>query len=177
MTPILTDIALDQESVLESVVTAGRQQGLIRPFDKLVILSGVPIDSPIMVNNIRVHMVANVIGKGLRGYGTTFSGRIVKVSGIEEAGRRIVGDGTEILLTKYIDMSFEPVLKAVGGYILEGFSSMSWNVIHGMNPKLVALAGAFKAMSNLKEGQIVTIDGEEKVIYDGSIPERTDNRA
>ncbi len=173
VTPIIADIARDPDSVLEGALAAGQRQGLIKPFDKLVILSGIPIDSPIMVNNIRVHMVANVIGKGLRGYGTTFSGRIVKVSGLEEAGRRIIGDGTEILLTKYIDMSFEPVLKAVGGYILEEFSSMSWSDIYAMNPKLVALAGAFKAMANLKDGQIVTIDGQEKVIYDGSIPERT----
>ncbi|MEI8012585.1 MAG: pyruvate kinase [Candidatus Omnitrophota bacterium] len=173
VTPIVYDLARDPDAVLDGLLMAGQQMGMIKPFDKLVILSGIPIDSPIMVNSIRVHMVASIIGKGLRGYGTIFSGKIVKVSGLEEAVRRITGDGTEILLAKYIDMSFEPILKKVGGYILEEFSSMSWNDIHTMNPQLVALAGAFKAMVDLKDGQVVTIDGQEKVIYDGSIPQRT----
>ncbi len=175
VTPIKSEPARDSDSMLEAVLAAGQQQGFIKPFDKLVILSGIPIDSPIMVNNIRVHMMASVIGKGLRGYGATFSGKIVKVSGLEEARRRITGDGTEILLTRYIDMSFEPILKKIGGYILEEFSSMSWHDIYEMNPRLVALAGTFKAMADLNDGQTVTIDGQEKVIYDGSLPQRTKN--
>lgn len=172
VTPIISSTENDSDSVLANAIAAGQRQGVIKPFDKVVILSGIPIDSPIMVNNIRVFMVADVIGKGLRGYGSTFSGRIVRVSGLEEALQKITGDGTEILLTKYIDMSFEPVLKKVGGYILEEFSSMSWSDIFTINPKLVALAGAFKAMTNLKDDQIVTLDGQEKLIYAGSYPQR-----
>ncbi|MDD3375588.1 MAG: pyruvate kinase [Candidatus Omnitrophica bacterium] len=172
VTPIITEYATDADEMLKKVFESGKKQGLIKPFDRLVSLSGIPMDSPIMLNNIRVHMVADVIGKGQRGYGTIFSGKIVKVSDLKEATSRIKGDGTEILLTKYIDMSFEPILKKVGGYILEEFSSMSWDDIYVMNPNLVALAGTFKAMSHLKDGQIVTIDGQEKIIYDGSCPNK-----
>lgn len=49
---------------------------------------------------------------------------------------------------------------------------MSWSDIFTINPKLVALAGAFKAMTNLKDDQIVTLDGQEKLIYAGSYPQR-----
>jgi len=34
------------------------------------------------------------------------------------------------------------------------------------------LAGTFKAMTHLEDGQIVTIDGQEKIIYDGSCPNK-----
>lgn len=172
VTPIITEYAIDADEMLKKVFESGKKQGLIKPFDRLVSLSGIPMDSPIMLNNIRVHMVADVIGKGQRGYGTIFSGKIVKVSDLKEATHRIKGDGTEILLTKYIDMSFEPILKKVGGYILEEFSSMSWDDIYAMNSNLVALAGTFKAMTHLEDGQIVTIDGQEKIIYDGSCPNK-----
>ncbi len=168
--PIISQMTHDSDMMLENALQAGKTHEMIKPFDKLVILSGIPIDSPIMLNNIRVHMVVNVLGKSMRGYGKTFSGKIVKVAGLAEAKERIKGDGTEILLTKYIDMSFEPVLKKVGGYILEEFSSMSWNDIYAMNPQLVGLAGTFKAMTNLEDGQIVTIDGQEKLIFDGKTP-------
>ena len=88
---------------------------------------------------------------------------------MQEAEERITGDGTEILVTKYIDESFESILKKVVGYVLEEFSSTSWREIHAVNPFLVALAGAYKVMSNIEDGQMVTLDGGEKLIYEGCI--------
>jgi pyruvate kinase len=171
--PVLSPVASDSDAMLESAIRAGTADGVIHPFDKLIILAGIPLDSPIMLNTIRFHMVAQVLGKSMRGYGSSFSGRIVKVATCEEAAQRLQGDGTEILLTRYIDESFLPLLKKVGGYILEEFSSMSWNDICVINPSLVALAGAYKVLNCLEDGQIVTIDGNEKLIYEGRIPQRS----
>ncbi len=173
--PILSEVTSDTDAMLDNAIAAGCKNQVIQPFDKLVILAGIPIDSPIMLNNIRVQMVVNVLGKSQRGYGGLFSGKIVKVNNLKEAEERIIGDGTEILLTKYIDESFMPVLAKLGGYILEEFSSMSWSVINAVNEPLVALAGAYNAMSRLQDGQTVTIDGQEKLIYEGEIPQRSKN--
>jgi pyruvate kinase len=165
--PIISEVASDADTMLANAIDTGITHGIIKDFDKLVILAGIPLDSPIMLNTIKLHIVGKVLGKSLRGYGTRFSGRIVKVNNLQEAEERIKGDGTEILLTRYLDPSFMPILKKVSGYILEEFSSMSWNEIFKVNPSLVALAGSYKAMSHLADGQVVTIDGEEKLIFEG----------
>ncbi len=164
---IISEVTSDSDSMLENAIEKGIKHDLLNPFDKLVILAGVPINSPIMLNTIRVHLIANVLGKSLRGYGKTVSGKIVKVKDVLEAKERIKGDGTEILLAKYIDELYKPILSKIKGYILEEFSSISWEEIHSINPELVALAGAYKATETLKDGQMVTLDGEEKLIFEG----------
>ena len=165
--PIISNITSDSDNLLTNAIDSGLEQGILHPFDKLVILAGIPVDSPIMLNTIRIHLIVNVLGKSLRGYGSQVSGRIVKVNDLKEALQRISGDGTEILLTKYLDENWKPVLKLIKGYILEEFSSISWNEIHRTNPELVALAGAYKATETLQDGQIVTLDGQEKLVLEG----------
>ncbi len=165
--PIISDVTVDSDTMLENAIKKGMDHDLLKQFDKLVILAGMPVDSPIMLNTIRIHLIVNVLGKSLRGYGTTVSGKIVKVKSVQEANDRIKGDGNEILLTKYMDESYIPVLKKAIGYILEEFSSISWQEIYKANPKLVALAGAYKATETLEDGQLVTLDGEEKLIFEG----------
>ncbi|EKD27563.1 MAG: hypothetical protein ACD_79C00673G0001, partial [uncultured bacterium] len=164
---IISEVTIDSDAMLDNAIKAGMKSDLIHMFDKLIILAGIPLDSPIMLNTIRLHLVVKVLGKSARGYGGTFCGKIVKVNNLAEAKARITGDGNEILLTRYIDASFYPILKKVGGYILEEFSSISWNEIHAVNPSLAALAGASKVMERLQDEAFVTIDGQEKLIYEG----------
>jgi len=171
--PIISQVTVDADSMIENAVQAGLEHNVLKPFDKLVILAGIPLDSPIMLNTIRLQIVGKVLGKSLRGYGTKVSGRILKVNNLQEAEERVTGDGTEILLVKYLDASFESILKKVVGYVLEEFSSTSWSEIFSINPFLVALAGARGAMANLEDGQRVTLDGSEKLIYEGCT--RNDN--
>lgn len=167
--PIISELAANSDAMIENSINAAMKHNYIKLFDKVIILAGIPIDSPIMLNTIRIHLVGNVLGKSQRGYGKSVSGRIVKVNDLAEAQAKIKGNGKEILLARYIDESFLPILKKVNGYILEEFSSMSWNEIYQINPKLVALAGTLNAMKNFEDNQPVTIDGQEKLIFEGNI--------
>jgi pyruvate kinase len=168
VTPIISDIATDSDKLVENAIAAADGEGLIKAFDRVVILAGIPVDSPIMLNTVRVHLHCRVLAKSRRGYGKRVSGRIVKVTNLKQAEERITGDGEEILLTKYIDLGFIPVLKKVKGYILEEFSAMSYREIAEHNPSIVALAGTRDALKIIADGQTVTIDGEEKLVYEGT---------
>ena len=169
--PIISEMADNSDEMIENSIRESLKNKLIKPFDKVVIIAGIPVNSPIMLNTIRLHLVCNVLAKSARGYGKIVSGKIVKVNNLAEAEEKIKGDGTEILLTKFIDESFKPIFKKIKGYILEDFSSISWEEISGVNPDLVALASTLDAMKNLNDGQLVTIDGEEKLIYEGIMNE------
>jgi pyruvate kinase len=169
--PVISEVVADSDTMIRNSITKAMEYKYIKLFDKVVILAGVPIDSPVMLNTIRISVIGTVLGKSQRGYGKSVSGRIVKVNDLAEAQTKVQGDAEEILLARYIDESFEPVLKKVAGYILEEFSSISWQAIYQMNPRLVALAGTADAMKNLHDKQLVTIDGEEKLIYEGIKPD------
>jgi pyruvate kinase len=171
VTPLVSEMASNSDIMVENAIAAGKAAGIIKSFDKVVILAGIPIDSPIMLNAIRVHLECQVLAKSQRGYGGRASGRIVKVEGLSEALSRIEGSGDEILLTRYIDPDFFPILEKVAGYVLEEFSLMSFQEIERHNANIVALAGTRDAFSILSDGDIVTIDGAEKLVYRGR-PER-----
>jgi phosphohistidine swiveling domain-containing protein len=120
-----------------------------------------------MLNTVRVHLHCRVLAKSRRGYGGRAAGRIVKAADLAEAERRITGSGDEILLTRYLDPTFYPVLEKITGYVLEEFSAMSYREIAERNPRIVALAGTLGALSILEDGQEVTVDGGEKLVYEG----------
>jgi pyruvate kinase len=166
--PVLSEITDNSDQMIENSIQNALKCGLIEPFDKVVIVAGIPVNSPIMLNTIRLHLVCRVLAKSARGFGDTVSGKIVKAENLEEAEKRIKGTGNEILLTKFIDSSFRSVLEKAAGYILENFSSISWEEIEKINPSLVGMANTPDAMKNLKDGQLVTIDGREKLIFEGT---------
>jgi pyruvate kinase len=168
--PVISAVTSDSDTMVKNAIDAGAEAGLISAFDRVVILAGIPLDSPIMLNTVRIHLHCRVLAKSQRGYGGRVSGRVVKVDSLEEAKQRIKGG--EILLTKYIDRSYYPILARISGYILEEFSSMSFPEIEKHNPTIVALAGTRDALSLIKDNDMVTIDGGEKLVYDGA-PGRT----
>jgi pyruvate kinase len=165
--PVLSNHTSDSDDMIDNAIAAAQKAGVLRPFDKAVILAGIPVDSPIMLNTVRVHLHCRVLAKSKRGYGKRAAGRIVKAADLAEAEARIKGTGDEILLTRYLDPEFYPVLARVRGYILEEFSAMSYTEIARHNPSIVALAGAPDAFASFADGAEVTIDGEEKLVYEG----------
>lgn len=168
--PIVTEFASNSDDMLDNALQSAQDKELIDNFDKVVILAGVPLNSPHMLNMMRVHIVCKVLGKGQRGFGDKIvTGKVVKAKNGEDAINKIKGDGTEILVTKYLDKEFKPVLKKIKGYILEEFSDLSWNEITKENEELVVIAGAPNVMNALEDEKNITMDSKEKLIYEGEM--------
>lgn len=167
--PLVGRLAEDSDEMLNAALRAARAQGLIRNSDRVVILAGVPVNSPIMLNMIRVHFVGNVLNKGKRGFGGVASGRVVKAGDSAGARRRLKGDGTEVLLTRFLTPDFLPLLAGLRGVVLEESSYLEEERILEAAPDLVLIAEVPKAYSTLEEGLTVTLHGQERVIYEGEV--------
>lgn len=167
--PIITDLVSDSDIMLNNALKTALDHGYVNNFDKIVFVAGVPIKSPLMLNLIKVHQICNILGNGKLGFGGKCWGKIIKAEDISEAILNIKGDNTEILLTKYLDDNFKPLLKNINGVILEGYSAIPWEDIKAINPNIVLISGVTKAMENFENNLIVSMDGEEKLIYEGVI--------
>jgi pyruvate kinase len=165
--PILCDLADSGEGMQTNAVAAAVEQGLVHRSDRVVVVAGVPIHSPIMLNTIRVHFIGNVLAKGTRGYGGFRSGRIVRVQDSLEAELRLKHDGTEILLVRFLTPDFLPLVKGLAGIILEEHTYLSPEQIQAVEPGIAAIGSVPGAMSRLEDGFTVTLHGEECVIYEG----------
>ncbi|MEW5815466.1 MAG: pyruvate kinase, partial [Spirochaetota bacterium] len=125
--PILGDLALNSDEMLNNSLRAAIEKGYVQNFEKVVMVAGVPIHSPIMINMIKVYQVCNVLNKGERGFGDVCTGRIAKVISPADVTEHLKEEINLVILSKTIDASFLPVLPRVSGIILEDFSEVTWD--------------------------------------------------
>jgi pyruvate kinase len=157
----------DTEAVIQGALSAAIKAGFAGTSDKVVFTAGIPVNTPFTANNIRVHIIGKILGRGRRGFGGRCTGRVIKAANLEEASRILRSRGGEILLTHTLDMSFIPIIRISRGIILEGASELSQDLLRMVNPNIVYVAQVVGAMSRFEENLTVTLDGAEKIIYEG----------
>jgi pyruvate kinase len=167
--PLLCELGDNSDMVQNNALAAALEKGLVKKYDTVVIVAGVPLHSPIMLNTIKVHFVGNVLGKGQRGFGGYRAGRVVKVEDALDAELRLKHDGTEVLLARFLTADFLPLLTGLQGIILEESSYLSPEQILGVAPDVAAISTVTGAMLMLEDGLTVTLHGEECVVYEGII--------
>jgi pyruvate kinase len=170
--PLMCDLADNSDTMQNNALQVAMEKGLVKKFDKVVIVAGVPLHSPIMLNTIKVHFVGNVLGKGQRGFGGYAAGKVVKVEDSLEAELRLKHDGTEVLLTRFLTPDFLPLLTGLRGIVLEESSYLSPEQIKGIVPDAAVIASVGGALLMLEDGLTVTLHGDECVVYEGIIPGR-----
>ena len=72
-------------------------------------------------------------------------------------------------MTHTLDESFIPIIRVVDGVILEGVSEMSWEMVRATNPSLAYVSQVSNAMERFEDNLTVTIDGKEKLVYEGAL--------
>ncbi len=167
--PVAIEHQENSEEMIQSSISKTISEGFAASLDKVVVVAGIPINSPLSTNNIRVHVIGNVLGRGLEGFGKHCTGRIIKAQNFEEASAALGKKEAKILLTHTLDISFIPILSIVDGVILEGVSEMSREYVQKINSDIVLVSQVPDAMSYFEENTIVTLDGVEKLIYEGAL--------
>ncbi|MGA2481137.1 MAG: pyruvate kinase [Spirochaetia bacterium] len=165
--PMLCNLADNAEVMQNSALAVAMENGLLKKFDKVVIVAGVPLHSPVMLNSIKVHFIGSVLAKGQRGFGGYRSGKIVRVLDSLDAELRLKHDGTEILLARFLTPDFLPLLNGLQGIVMEESSYLSPEQIKGIAPDVAAIATVPDALRVLEDGLTVTLHGDECVVYEG----------
>jgi pyruvate kinase len=167
--PLAVQNELDSEATIQGAQSAAIKEGFIKVSDKVVFTGGIPVNSPNSANMIRINVVGKILGRGQRGFGGRCAGRIVKANTLEEASHVLRNNGGEILLTHTLDNSFIPIIRIAQGIIVEGASEFSRSMLKTINPNIVCVFHVEKAMTHIEEHLTVTIDGTEKVVYEGAV--------
>jgi pyruvate kinase len=166
--PIVAPFVRDSEEMIQNAIKAAIDAGFAQRSDKVVVAAGLPVSTAMMTNTVRAYYIGNVIGRGEKGFGGRCTGRIVRADNLEEAVIAIKKDGgADILLTHSLPPEFIPLVRMAAGVIVESVTEMPWDMIRMTNPDLVCIAEVPDAMEKFENGLTVTLDGEEKVIYEG----------
>ncbi|MEE8441207.1 MAG: pyruvate kinase [Spirochaetia bacterium] len=167
--PLVSDEVSDSEAMVQNAIRHALARGLIAHSDRVVTTAGVPLRSAIPMNTIKVHILGNVLNRGQIGFGPKRTGRIVKVKDAKDAGRRPRLDSTGILLTRVLTAEFEETLARVGGVIVEETPQISHERIRQLNPEIAYVSQVPDALDAIENGITVTLDGDQKIIYEGTI--------
>jgi len=172
--PIIAELVSESDDMLSNALTTALRKKYLRNDDRVITVAGIPINSPIMLNTIRVHIISTVLAKGAAGFGKLCTGKIVKAMNLSDAALKIQGTGQEILLTKMVDATFRPLFPKIRGLIVEEPTSISDDEFRMFNQNLVVIAGVPDAIATFEHELIVSMDGEEHLIYEGVVEERED---
>lgn len=187
--PLMVKIAEDSEEMTQNALRAAIDTGYLKQYDKVVLVAGMPIISPMMLNMIRVLLVGNVLARGLNAGGShvlspaqkrsagegnktakfKVTGRVVRAETLEDAFVALRKKGGEILVTRNLDMSFVPILRVVDGLVVENPTDLSDEMLSMINPNLVWISQVSGAMKILEPGYTITLDSHEKLVYEGTI--------
>ena len=172
--PCYAPIADKTESMIQNSMMVASKSGVAGISDKIVLVAGLPVQSPNMVNTVRVIILGTVIARS--SYGghanperSRISGSIVHADTPADAREKIILLGGEILTCKVLTKDYIPIVRIVKGIICEEASEISDTDLQDINPNLVWLSHLRHATNKLESGLTVTIDAKELLVYEGSI--------
>jgi pyruvate kinase len=165
----------DSGSMIQDTMKVILETGAAGISDKIILIAGLPLESPNMINTVRVVIIGTVLARSSAGgYSnpdlTRARGKIVHAANADEASKKILpSGGGDILICKVITDEYIPVIRMVSGIICEGVSEISEQKLRMINPNLVWLTHIRDAAKKLESGLTVTIDGKELLVYEGAI--------
>jgi pyruvate kinase len=164
----------DSETMINNTMKVVSESGVAGISDKVILIAGMPLESPNMINNVRVVIIGTVLARSnAGGYAnsavTRAKGRVIHAATPDEARRKIMSSSGEILICKELTEEYTSVISAVSGIICEGVSVISEQKLRLINPNLVWLTHIRDAAKKLESGLTVTIDGKELLVYEGTI--------
>ncbi len=164
-------IADDSEEMIQNAVKITIDAGLVQTGDKVIVCAGIPLQSPIPVNTVRVLLIGNVLARGRNGghpeNHTKQTGRIVKADTPQEALSLLRKKKGEILLCPVINEDWIPILRIVDGVVITGKNELPMELISKANPALVWISEIGNTTKCLETGITVTVDGKDLLIYEG----------
>ncbi|HEM55760.1 MAG TPA: pyruvate kinase [Thermodesulfobium narugense] len=155
-----------EEMVLEAI-SKSTASNLIKEGDLVVITAGVPLGATGTTNMIRVHLVGNIILKGIGVGRGSYTGTVCIANTLKDFRERMKAGC--IVVAKSIDEELAKYTTEAGALIVEEGGLTSNAVILGINFGIPVVIGVEGAVELLKDGLVITVDAEKGLIYQGEI--------
>ncbi|MGQ9512152.1 pyruvate kinase [Thermodesulfitimonas sp.] len=163
--PLLVEPTESTDQMIKAAVEAAVTAGYVRAGDLVVITAGVPVGVHGTTNLLKVHMVGNVVARGV-GIGTrAVSGPARVVHTAREALERV--QSGDILVAPATDKEYIPALERAAGVVTETGGMTSHAAIVGLEFGIPVVVGIEGATAIIKDGMLITLDPQRGVIYSG----------
>lgn len=163
--PVLTKQVEHTDELIDSSIYSALRAGLIFEGELIVLTAGIPAGIGGTTNLIKVHTVGKIILQGQAIGKGSVVGRVCKGQTPEELSEKFM-DG-DILVAKYTDASIVEYIERSSGVIVSEGGLTSHGAIASIHYKKPAIIGVNYEMTNIEDGQIITLDAISGIVYDG----------
>ena len=165
--PIKCDKTNNIEEMIMEAISKSSTFNLIREGDLVVITAGVPIGTTGTTNMIRVHLVGNIILRGIGIGHSSYTGKVCVATTLKDFKEKMKPGN--IVVAKSINEELAKYTTEAGALIVEEGGLTSNAVILGINFSIPVIIGVEGATEILKDETLVTVDAEKGLIYQGEI--------
>ncbi len=153
------------EAIFDESLAKARSLNYIKEGEIVIITAGVPVGIAGATNLMKVHLVGEILMKGLGIGKEVISANVCLASDGDEARQKMV-DG-DILVAYATDKDMMDSVARASALIVEEGGYTSHAAIVALNLNKPVIVGATDAMKIFKDGQLVTLDSEKGIIYAG----------
>ncbi|KRN43429.1 pyruvate kinase [Fructilactobacillus fructivorans] len=164
--PILVDKPSNPDEMFELAAKKAVETGLAKEGDMILITSGVPLGDQGTTNTIRVKLIGTKLAQGQGVGGETVIGKTVVAKDAQEANDKAVDGG--VLVVKDTNKDYLPAMKKSSAIVVENGGLTSYAAVVGISLNIPVIVGATDAVENIKDGQLVAVDGRHGIVYAGN---------
>ena len=165
---VQTLLVLDLPSTtqtFQAAINAAREQDLLQEGDLVVMTAGTLPGVPGSTDLIKVQIVTAVLGKGTGIGQGVVSGRARVAHNGLEATHFHPGD---ILIAPETGADFIEAIRKAGAIVIEADSKTSHAAIIGLRLGIPVIVGVPRATETIRDGEFVTLDVAQGLVYSGS---------
>ena len=163
--PVVKKGRKSTDALLNNAVATAVETGRVSNGDLIIITAGVPTGETGTTNMMKIHLVGDEIASG-QGIGR---GSVVGTTVVAESAKDLEGkDLTDkVIVTSSVDETFVPFIEKALGLITEENGITSPSAIVGLEKGIPTIVGVDKAVKNIKNDMLVTIDASQGKIFEG----------
>ncbi|MDF2546345.1 MAG: pyruvate kinase [Anaerosolibacter sp.] len=163
--PVIIREAQSTDEVFDAAIQKSLATGHIKGGDLIVITAGVPVGVAGTTNTIKVHIVGEILVKGMGVGKHSAIGKVSIVNNAEEAASKF-NEG-DILVAVGTDKDMVKYMEKAAAVIVEEGGLTSHAAIVGLHLGIPVIVGTTGATTILKHGMEVTVDSIRGLVYQG----------
>lgn len=163
--PVLSPYSDSTDEVIDLSIKAAVDKKYVKEGDLVVITAGVPVGMAGSTNLLKVHIIGEVLVKGVGIGRDSVLGKVCKVKDKEDLAEKF--EEGDVLVAPWTDKDMVPYMEKSSAIIVEEGGLTSHAAIVGLNLEKPTIVGASEALSTLKDGEEITVDSKTGLVYKG----------
>lgn len=152
------------DAMFEQSVELSLKSGFVKSGDTVVITAGVPVGEVGTTNLIKVHIVTDVVGRGIGIGNKNISG----VARIIEKASDAFEDG-DVFVGKFTDIELMDKVQRASAIVVEESGLTSHAAVVGVSLGIPVIVGAKNITKMVKDGEVISLDLQKGFVYRGKI--------